>query len=76
MFKQRNPNPDLHSQVEMQTREFMYCVADPRKEKNRTPRMVRLTKPPEGWLKLNTDGLVVRSTGLARMTSFSGSSKA
>lgn len=44
----------------------MYCVADPRKEKNRTPRMVKRTKPPEGWLELNTDGLVVRSTGLAR----------
>ena len=49
----------------MQTREFLYCVTDPRKEKNRTPRMVRWIKPLDGWLKLNIDGSVICSTGLA-----------
>ena len=65
MFKQKILNPEFHTHVEMQTREFMFCVADSRKEKNRTPKMVRWTKPPNGWLKLNTDGLVICSTGLA-----------
>lgn len=65
MFKQKNPNPKFHTHVEIQTREFLYCVVDLRKEKNRTPRMVRWTKPPDGWLALNTNGSVICSTGLA-----------
>ena len=64
VFKQKNPNPELRTTVEMQTREFMYCVAEPRKDITKTPRLVRWTKPPEGWLKLNTDGFVISFSGL------------
>ena len=32
-FKQQNANPNLLKFVEMQVREFMYCVVDPGKEK-------------------------------------------
>ena len=64
VFKQKNPNPELCTTVEMQTREFMYCVAEPRKDITKTPRLVRWTKPPEDWLKLNTDGFVISFFGL------------
>ena len=42
----------------------MYCVAEPRKDITKTPRLVRWTKPLEGWLKLNIDGFVSSFSGL------------
>nr|POF20415.1 putative ribonuclease h protein [Quercus suber] len=49
----------------MQTREFLYCVADLRKGKTKTSRLVKWLKPLDGWWKLNTDGSFVVSSGLA-----------
>ena len=47
----------------MQTRELMYCVLEPNSRKDRQVVQVKQLKPTEGWLKLNTDGAVVNSSG-------------
>ena len=51
--------------VEMQTREFFYCIADPRKRRTKVPRLIKWLKPPVGWWKLNTDGSFLGSSGVA-----------
>ena len=64
-FKQQSLNPNLVQVVEMQTCELMYCVLEPNTGKDRLLRQVQWLKPAPGWHKLNTDGLVVNSSGLA-----------
>ena len=64
-FKQQSLNPNLVQVVEMQTRELMYCVLEPNTRKDILLRQVQWLKPAAGWHKLNTDGLVVNSSGLA-----------
>ena len=49
----------------MQTREFLYCIADPRKGNTKIPRLVKWLKPPDGWWKLNTDGSFLGASGSA-----------
>lgn len=43
----------------------MYCVVDPSSGNNRLVKQVQWLKPAEGLLKLNTDGSVCNSSGLA-----------
>ena len=50
----------------MQMREFMYCVLDPSTGKDRQVKQFQWSKPAKGWHKLNTDGLVVSTSGLSR----------
>ena len=64
-FKQQPPNPNLVQVVEMQTRELLYCVLEPNTGKDRQLKQVQWLKPPAGWHKLNTDGLVVSTNGLS-----------
>ena len=65
-FKQQPSNPNLVKVVEMQMREFLYCVVDPSTGKDRHVKQVQWSKPVEGWLKLNTDGSVISTSGLSR----------
>lgn len=58
--------------MEMQTREYLYCVADSRKGKTKTSRLVRWLKQPDGWWKLNMDGSFLASLGLAVEGGLSG----
>ena len=64
-FKQQAPNPNLVKVVEMQAQEFLYCVVEPSIEKARHVKQVRWLKPIEGWLKWNSDGLVISTSGLS-----------
>nr|POE69125.1 putative ribonuclease h protein [Quercus suber] len=65
-FKQQAPNPNLVKVVEMQVKEFLYCVVETSTERARHVKQVRWSKPVEGWLKLNTNGLVISTSGLSR----------
>ncbi|KAK9999984.1 hypothetical protein SO802_019587 [Lithocarpus litseifolius] len=65
VFNRKNPNPRLAADIIAQTREFMYCVCSTRGLTRYIVKEVRWEKPPEGWSKLNTDGSVLGSTGLA-----------
>ena len=55
-------NSSSVQQVEMQTREFLYCIAEPRKGNTKIPRLVKWLKPPDGWWKLNTNGSFLGSS--------------
>lgn len=48
----------------MQVKEFISFVVNPRKERAMIKREVRWLKLVDGWLKLNTVGLVVGASGL------------
>ena len=50
----------------MQTHKLMYCVLEPNSRKDGQVVQVKWLKPAEGWLKLNTDGAVVNSSGQSR----------
>ena len=65
MFKQQAPNPNLLKCVEMQVREFMYCVAEPAAFKEQSLNAIKWVKPAVNWFKLNTYGSVISSTKLA-----------
>lgn len=45
--------------------EFIHCGATPRAFVQKVLRRICWEKPLEGWLKLNTDGLVEGGSGLA-----------
>ncbi|KAK7825178.1 putative ribonuclease h protein [Quercus suber] len=55
-FKQQEASLNLLQAVEMQVREFFYCVANQDEIRNKEILHVRWSKPGDGWLKLNTDG--------------------
>lgn len=58
-------NSGLFLQVKNQTREFVYCVDNPKKDKTMTITEVKWIRPAPGWVKLNTDGSFTASNGLA-----------
>ena len=58
-------NSNSVQKVEMQTKEYLYCIAGPRKGNTKIPRLVKWLKPPDGWWKLNIDGSFLGSSGLA-----------
>ena len=64
IFGQQCTNSNIMQLVEMQTKEFLYCVADLRKGKTETSRLVKWLKPHDGWWKLNTDGFFLASSRL------------
>ena len=59
VFNRKNPNPRLATDIIAQTREFMYCVCVYRDPTQYIMKEVRWERPPEGWSKLNTVGLVL-----------------
>ncbi|KAK4566291.1 hypothetical protein RGQ29_002508 [Quercus rubra] len=65
VFKQQAVNPCLLRTVEMQVREYFYCVKGLGDNKSNTSKEVRWLKLGSGWLKLNMDGYVVGDSGIA-----------
>ncbi|KAK9992093.1 hypothetical protein SO802_027078 [Lithocarpus litseifolius] len=56
-------NPKLSSEIVNQTMEFMCCINFPRNPVQNRVKRIRWEKPPDGWMKLNTDGCAVGSPG-------------
>ena len=65
VFNRKSQNPRLAAEIIQQTLEFMYCVSSPRGPSQSLIRRVRWERPPEGWCKLNTDGVASGNSGLA-----------
>ena len=58
-------NPGLQLLVKNQTREFVYCVANPKKVRTMISKEVKWVRPAPGWAKLNTNGSFSSSNGRA-----------
>ena len=71
-FKNRACNPNLVKNVEMQVREFIYCVANQSEKKDLGLKEVKWTKPVAGWYKLNTNGSVNSASGIAGLEGLLG----
>ena len=65
MFQPSQSHQNLYNLVEAQVLEFWFCVIDHVEPRSRSVVAVRWTKPPENWVKLNTDGSVKGSPGIA-----------
>ena len=62
VFKHKNPNPNLSSDIVDRASEFFFCVNNALVTKRMIMKSIRWEKPGAGWLTLNTDG----SAGLVR----------
>lgn len=51
--------------MENQAREFVYCVANPRKDRTLITKEVKWIRPASGWVKLNTDRSYTAANGLS-----------
>ncbi|KAF3945743.1 hypothetical protein CMV_027911 [Castanea mollissima] len=65
VFSGRRQQPNLASGIVNKTMEFIYCASSPRNPNRRGITTCRWERPPEGWMKLNTDGGAAGSPGLA-----------
>ena len=65
VFSGKAQKPNLTSDIVYQTTKFMYYVSSPRNPIRRVVITCRWERPPEGWMKLNSDGCVAGSLGLA-----------
>ena len=65
VFQRKRLNQQLHMEVLKQSYEFLHCIASPRVMTQRCVKRIRWEKPPDGWMKLNTDGSVIGSKGVA-----------
>ncbi|KAF3972033.1 hypothetical protein CMV_004428 [Castanea mollissima] len=65
VFSSKAQNLKISSEIENLFIEFMYCANSPRCLVPRVVVACRWEKPPEGWIKLNTDGCAAGSMGLA-----------
>ena len=64
-FKAKPCDPNLLRLVEMQVREFIYCVANSLEKNDMVSKEVKWAKPAIGWHRLNTDGSFNGASGLA-----------
>ncbi|KAF3951495.1 hypothetical protein CMV_022860 [Castanea mollissima] len=64
-FSGKALNLNLSSKIENHSTEFMYWASSPRCPIPRVVVACRWEKPPEGWIKLNSDGCAAGSPGLA-----------
>ena len=65
VFSGKAQNLKLSTEIENLYTEFMYCASSPRCPVPRVVVACHWEKPPEGWIKLNTDGCAAGSMGLA-----------
>ena len=65
IFQRKRLNQQLHVEILNQTFEFIHCIASPRLMIRRCVKRIKWDKPPVGWMKLNTDGSVCGSVGVA-----------
>ena len=66
VINRKMQNLNLVTDIQNQAVEFMCCVSPLRELSWRIIKRVRWEKPPPGWAKLNTDGVVARNPGLER----------
>ena len=65
LFQPSQSHQNLYKLVEAQVLEFWFCVIDRVEPRSRSVVAVSWAKPPENWVKLNTDGSVKGSPGMA-----------
>jgi len=65
IFRGKNTNPKLASEILSQAMEYTHCVSSPRPPSYKNIKRIRWERPLEGWIKLNTDGSSVDNSGLA-----------
>ena len=65
VFNKKNRNPSLAIEIVKQALEYYHCVASPRLQTRKVLKGIRWERPPQGWMKLNTDGSVNENPGLA-----------
>ena len=61
----KNRNPSLAIEIVKQALEYYHCVASPRLQTQKVLKGIRWERPPQGWMKLNTDGAVNGNPDLA-----------
>ncbi|KAL0004149.1 hypothetical protein SO802_011710 [Lithocarpus litseifolius] len=64
IFRKKNTNPKLASEILSQAMEYTHCVSSPRPPSYKSIQSFGWERPPEGWMKLNTDGSSVHNSGL------------
>ena len=65
VFNKKNRNPSLAIEIVKQALEYYHCVASPRLQTRKVLKGIRWERPPQGWMKLNTDGSVNGNPSLA-----------
>ena len=59
VFSNKRVNPNLVKVITMQAMEYVLCASQPRCNNRMAIRQVRWEKPRSGWVKLNTDDLLM-----------------
>ena len=65
LFQSSHTSRDLFKIVEAQVYEFWFCVLDHGSSRSTSTNAVRWVKPPVSWAKLNTNGAIQGTLGLA-----------
>ena len=65
VFNKKNGNPSLALEIVRQALEYYHCVASPGMQTCKLLKGIRWERPPQGWMKLNTDGSANGNPGLA-----------
>ena len=65
VFNKKNGNPSLALEIVRQALEYYHCVASPGMQTCKVLKGIRWERPPQGWMKLNTDGSANGNPGLA-----------
>ena len=65
VFKHKNPNPNLSSDIVDRASEFFFCVNNALVTKRMIMKSIRWEKSRAGWLTLNIDGLVASNSSPA-----------
>lgn len=65
VFQRKRLNQQLQVEILNQTAKFVHCIASPKLMTRRCVKRIRWEKPLVGWMKLNTDGSMFGSLGVA-----------
>jgi len=65
VFRRKNQNLKLAAEIVNQVMEYMHCVSSPRMPIYKKVKRICRERPPEGWMKLNTNGSSIGNPGVA-----------
>ncbi|KAK9991546.1 hypothetical protein SO802_026531 [Lithocarpus litseifolius] len=65
VFRGKNMSPNFAVDILKQVAEYVHCAASPRALTQKSIQRIRWERPSGGWKKLNTDGSVIESSGMA-----------